>query len=160
MINRAILQGRLVADPDLRRTQNGTDVVSFRIACDRDYKSKDPNAQNVDFINIVAWRHTAEFVNRYFTKGSMILVDGRIQVRDYTDNNGQKRYVTEIVAENVNFAGSKKESGGQSSSQSNYSQYNGQNSYAAPASYGPGSAAATAPNEFQEYEDDDGELPF
>ena len=112
MLNRAILQGRLVADPELRHTPSGLAVASFRIACDRDFKGKDPNAQSADFINIVAWRQTAEFISRYFTKGSMILVDGRIQVRDYTDNSGQRRYVTEIVAENVNFAGSKRESGG------------------------------------------------
>ena len=107
MLNRAILQGRLVADPDLKHTQSGVAVVGFRIAVDRDYKSKDHNAQNCDFINVVAWRSTAEFIARYFTKGSMILVDGRIQVRDYTDNGGNKRNVVEVVAESVNFCGKK-----------------------------------------------------
>lgn len=183
MLNRAILQGRLVADPELRRTQNGTAVVSFRIASDRDFKSKDPNAQNADFINIVAWRQTAEFIARYFTKGSMILIDGRIQTRDYTDQSGQRRYVTEILAENVNFAGSKRESGnaGGYAQANNYgapsygnnsyggNSYGGgysapqapaQPSYAAPASYAPSSVGQAPVNEFAELNDDDGELPF
>ena len=168
MLNRAILQGRLVADPELRHTQSGVAVASFRIACDRDYRSKDPNAQNADFINIVAWRQTAEFISRYFNKGSMILVDGRIQVREYTDNNGQRRYVTEIVADSVNFAGSKRESGGGYGGQSNG--YNGggynnapqssaQPSYAAPSAYAPPANQGGA-NEFAVLNDDDGELPF
>lgn len=170
MLNKVILQGRLVADPELRHTQTGTAVVSFRIACDRDYKSKDPNGQNADFINIVAWRNTAEFISRYFTKGSMILVDGRLQVRDYTDNTGNRRYVTEVVADNVNFAGSKRESGGYGQ-QNNYGASNGgyggyapqqpaQPSYAAPAAYAPSSMGQAPANEFAELSDDDGELPF
>lgn len=174
MLNKAILQGRLVADPELRHTPNGVAVATFRIACDRNFRGKDPNAQNADFINIVAWSKTAEFISRYFNKGSMILVDGRIQVRDYTDNNGQRRYVTEVVAENVNFAGSKRESGGGGYGQSNggYNQsnsygggynnapqsQNSQPSYAAPSAYAP--AAQPPANEFAELNDDDGELPF
>lgn len=177
MLNRAILQGRLVADPELRHTQSGVAVATFRIACDRDFKSKDPNAQNADFINIVAWRQTAEFISRYFNKSSMILVDGRIQTRDYTDNSGQRRYVTEIVADNVNFAGSKRESGGNYAQGGGYNQsnsYGGQSnsygggynapqsgaqpSYAAPSAYAP--AAQPSANEFAELNDDDGELPF
>ena len=148
MINRAILQGRLVADPDLKHTQSGVAVVSFRIACDRDYRSKDPNAQNCDFINVVAWRSTAEFIARYFTKGSLILVDGRIQVRDYTDNNGNKRNVVEVVAESVNFCGKRENNargngtpGGRP--QESYAQQNYQQE----------------PQEFQEMEDD-GPLPW
>lgn len=174
MLNKAILQGRLVADPELRHTQSGVAVASFRIACDRDFKSKDPNAQNADFINIVAWRQTAEFISRYFNKGSMILVDGRIQTRDYTDNNGQRRYVTEIVADNVHFAASKRESGGgynqsnggynQSNSYgggySNAPQSGAQPSYAAPSAYAPSGAGQAPANEFAELNDDDGELPF
>jgi single-strand DNA-binding protein len=149
MINRAILQGRLVADPDLKHTQSGVAVVSFRIACDRDYRSKDPNAQNCDFINVVAWRSVAEFISRWFVKGSLILVDGRIQVRDYTDNNGNKRNVVEVVAESVNFCG-KRESNARGNGtpggrpQESYSQQNYQQE----------------PQEFQEMEDDDGPLPW
>lgn len=184
MLNKAILQGRLVADPELRHTQNGTAVATFRIACDRDYKSKDPGAQNADFISIVAWRQTAEFISRYFTKGSMILVDGRIQVRDYTDNNGQRRYVTEIVADSVNFCGPKRDNGGApmaggyGQQQNNYGGnaggynnggYGGYNaapqapaqpSYAAPAAYAPTGMGQAPANEFAELNDDDGELPF
>lgn len=164
MLNKAILQGRLVADPELRHTQSGVAVASFRIACDRDFKGKDPNAQSADFINIVAWRQTAEFISRYFTKGSMILVDGRIQVRDYTDNNGQRRYITEIVADNVHFAASKRESGGGNYQSNSYGggynapQSGAQPSYAAPSAYAP--AAQPSANEFAELNDDDGELPF
>ena len=149
MLNRAILQGRLVADPDLKHTQSGVAVVSFRIAVDRDHKSKDPNAQNCDFINVVAWRSVAEFISRYFSKGSLILVDGRIQVRDYTDNNGNKRNVVEVVAESVNFCG-KRESNARGNGspggrpQESYAQQN----------------YHQEPQEFQEMEDDDGPLPW
>ncbi|MCD7822170.1 MAG: single-stranded DNA-binding protein [Clostridiales bacterium] len=167
MLNRVVLQGRLVADPELRHTQNGTAVASFRIACDRGYKSKDPNAQSADFINIVAWRQTAEFISRYFTKGSMILIDGRLQVREYTDNAGNRRSVAEVVADNVNFAGSRRENGGGYGQQNNsYSadgyaapQQSAQPNYSAPSAYTPNNAAPVA-NEFAELNDDDGELPF
>jgi single-strand DNA-binding protein len=148
MINRAILQGRLVADPDLKHTQSGVAVVSFRIAVDRDYKSKDPNAQNCDFINVVAWRSVAEFISRWFGTGSLILVDGRIQVRDYTDNNGNKRNVVEVVAESVNFCG-KREGNARGNGtpggrpQESYAQQTYQQE----------------PQEFQEMEDD-GPLPW
>ena len=91
MLNKVFLQGRLVADPELRHTQQGTPVASYRLAVDRGYKSKDPNAQNADFINVVSWRNTAEFVSRYFTKGRMMLVEGRLQMRDYTDRDGNRR---------------------------------------------------------------------
>ncbi|MCD8147015.1 MAG: single-stranded DNA-binding protein [Clostridiales bacterium] len=167
MLNRVVLQGRLVADPELRHTQSGTPVATFRIACDRGYKSKDPNAQSADFINIVAWRQTAEFISRYFTKGSMILIDGRLQVRDYTDNAGNRRNIAEVVAENVNFAASKRETGGGYGQQNNnynadgYAapQQSAQSNYSAPAAYTPNNAAPVA-NEFAELNDDDGELPF
>lgn len=132
MLNKAILQGRLTADPELRYTQTGTPVATFRIACERDFKSKDPNAQTADFITIVAWRQTAEFIPKYFTKGSMILVDGRLQVRSYTTNAGDKRYVTEVVADSVHFAASRKETeGGQSHQQpTQQPAYQQQNAYA------------------------------
>ncbi len=167
MLNRVILQGRLVADPELRHTQNGTPVASFRIACDRGYRSKDPNAQNADFISIVAWQKTAEFVSRYFTKGSMILVDGRLQVREYNDNAGNRRYSTEVVAENINFAASRRETGGGYGQQNNNYNAGGYAapqqaapaSYSAPTAYTPNNAAPVA-NEFAELNDDDGELPF
>ena len=157
MINRAILQGRLVADPDLKHTQSGVAVVGFRIACDRDYRSKDPNAQNCDFINVVAWRSTAENIARYFTKGSLILVDGRIQVRDYTDNNGNKRNVVEVVAESVNFCGKR-----ESNARSNGTPGGGpQESYAEYAQRRDAQQTyQQEPQEFAELDDDDGVLPF
>lgn len=156
MINRAILQGRLVADPDLKHTQSGVAVVGFRIAVDRDYKSKDPNAQNCDFINVVAWRSVAEFISRYFSKGSLILVDGRIQVRNYTDNNGNKRNVVEVVAESVNFCG-KKES---NASGNGTPGGRPQESYGDYAQRRDAQQTYQEPQEFAEMDDDDGVLPF
>lgn len=112
MLNRAILMGRLVADPELRQTPNGVSVVSFRIAVDRNYNSKSGERQT-DFIDIVAWRQTAEFVSRYFSKGKMIIVEGSIQSRNYEDKNGNKRTAVEVVADNVQFGESKNASAGQ-----------------------------------------------
>lgn len=140
MLNRIFLQGRMVADPELRHTQQGTSVASFRMAVDRDFKSKDPGASNTDFINIVAWRNTAEFVSRYFTKGRMAVVEGRLQMRDYTDKGGNKRTVAEVVANNVYFGDSKRDS-----------------ESGANASY---DGAPDGPPDFDELEDDDEELPF
>lgn len=109
MLNRVILMGRLTADPELRQTQTGTSVVSFSIAVDRDYTPKGEEKQT-DFINLVAWRQTAEFISKYFSKGKMIAVEGRIQTRNYTDNNGNKRYVTEVIVDRPYFADSKSSS--------------------------------------------------
>ena len=139
MLNKVFLQGRLVADPELRKTQQGTPVASYRLAVDRGYKSKDPNAQNADFINVVSWRNTAEFVSRYFTKGRMMLVEGRLQMRDYTDRDGNKRVAAEIVTDSVHFADSRKSDSGANSG----------------ADYG-----AASNDGFAELSDNDGELPF
>lgn len=109
MLNTAIIMGRLTADPELRTTQTGLSVTSFTVAVDRNYKSGDE--RQTDFINVVAWRGTADFVSRYFKKGQMIAVQGSIQTRNYEDKNGNKRTAVEIVAENVSFCGSKTESG-------------------------------------------------
>ena len=136
MLNKVFLQGRLVADPELRRTQQGTPVASYRLAVDRDYKSKDSNAQNTDFVNIVSWRNTAEFVSRYFTKGRMMLVEGRLQMRSYTDKDGNRRVAAEVVTDNVHFADSRKD---------------GSNNE-------DGSLQESAG--FEELTDDDGDLPF
>ena len=136
MLNKVFLQGRLVADPELRRTQQGTPVASYRLAVDRDYKSKDSNAQNTDFVNIVSWRNTAEFVSRYFTKGRMMLVEGRLQMRSYTDKDGNRRVAAEVVTDNVHFADSRKD---------------GSNNE-------DGSLQESAG--FEELADDDGDLPF
>lgn len=106
MLNRSALMGRLTADPELKTTQNGNSVTSFTIAVDRSYKKGE-----VDFINIVAWRKTAEFICNYFSKGSMIAVDGRIQTRRYEDRNGNKRTAFEVIADEVSFCGSKSDGG-------------------------------------------------
>ena len=145
MLNKVFLQGRLVADPELRKTQQGTPVASYRLAVERDYKSKDPNAQNADFVNIVSWRNTAEFVCKYFTKGRMMLVEGRLQMRDYTDKDGNKRVAAEVVTDNVHFADSRKDESGTSSG----------GAYGPPNGSGVPSDGGVA-----ELSDNDGELPF
>lgn len=140
MLNKIFLQGRLVADPELRRTKQGTAVTVLRLAVDRDFKSKDTNAPDTDFINIVAWRNTAEFVSRYFSKGRMAIVEGRLQMRSYTDKNGDKRTVVEVLANNVYFGDSKRD--GEPGTNTMYD---------GPPSTPPGMG---------ELEGDDGELPF
>ena len=109
MLNHIVLMGRLVRDPELRRTQSGVAVASFTLAVDRDFQSG--GEKQTDFIDIVAWRNTAEFVSRYFTKGRMAVVSGRLQLRDWTDREGNKRRSAEIVADSVYFGDSKKENG-------------------------------------------------
>lgn len=108
MLNKVILQGRLVANPELRTIPSGVSVANLRIAVDRNYKSKENNTQNTDFITLVAWRATADFVGRYFKKGDSILIDGSLQVREFTDSDGKRRYATEVVIDNAHFPGGKK----------------------------------------------------
>ena len=107
MLNKIILMGRLTRDPELRRTQSGTAVASFTLAVDRDYKPQD-GERETDFIDIVAWRGTGEFVSKYFTKGRMAVVEGRLQVRDWTDKDGNKRRSAEVVANRVYFGEGKR----------------------------------------------------
>ena len=102
-LNKVILMGHMTADPELKQTTNGTSVCSFSIGVNRRYSKQDQGQQSVDFINIVAWRQQAEFVSRYFKKGSSIVICGSLQTRNWTDNNGQKRYATEVVADEVSF---------------------------------------------------------
>ena len=132
MLNRIILMGRLTRDPELRRTQSGTAVTSFSLAVDRDFKSQS-GEKETDFIDIVAWRSTAEFVSKYFTKGRMAVVEGRLQIRDWTDKEGGKRRSAEVIADNIYFGDSKRDGdgGGYSTgySQGGYPSGN----YAAPA---------------------------
>ncbi|MDP4118341.1 MAG: single-stranded DNA-binding protein [Bacillota bacterium] len=110
MLNKVILMGRLTRDPELRSTPSGVSVVSFTLAVDRDY-TKQGEEKKTDFINIVAWRNTADFVAKYFTKGQLVVVSGRLQVRSWDDaSSGQKRYATDVVADEVFFAESKKSS--------------------------------------------------
>ena len=106
MLNKIILMGRLTRDPELRRTQGGTAVASFSLAVDRDFKGQN-GEKETDFIDIVAWRNTAEFVSKYFSKGRMAIVEGRLQLRDWTDKDGIKRRNAEVIADNVYFGDSK-----------------------------------------------------
>lgn len=152
MLNCAVLMGRLVADPELRTTPNGTSVTSFTIALDRRFVRQGEERQT-DFIDIVAWGQQADFVTRYFHKGSMIAVQGRIQTRTYDDKQGIKRKAFEVVAENVSFCGSKAEGSTGGNSYANTSRPAAQ---AAPAvSYATGSMG-----DFESIEDDDDSLPF
>ena len=107
MLNRVTLMGRLTRDPELRQTQSGIDVASCTLAVDRDYADKATQQRDTDFIDIVAWRGTATFLHKYFSKGQMAVVSGRLQIRDWTDNNGNKRRTAEVVADNVYFGGAK-----------------------------------------------------
>ena len=106
-LNKIFLQGRLTRDPELRRTGSGTAVTSFSLACDRDFKSQSGDKET-DFIEVIAWKNTAEFVSKYFSKGRMAVVEGRLQIRDWTDKAGNKRTTAEVVADNVYFADSKR----------------------------------------------------
>ena len=181
MLNRIILMGRLARDPELRHTQTGTPVASFRLAVDRDFKDKNTGEKATDWIDVVAWRQTAEFVSRYFTKGRMAVVEGRLQMRDWTDRDGNKRTSAEVVADNVYFGESARRDGdgGRSDSygdrsyggdRGGYGQggygdrggYGGNNSRGGYQSNSQGSRqpSAPAPSAFSELDGDDGELPF
>jgi single-strand DNA-binding protein len=146
MLNRILLMCRLTRDPELRHTQTGAAVASFTLAVDRDFKDRNSGERATDFIDIVAWRQTGEFVSRYFTKGRMAVVEGRLQMRDWTDKDGNKRRSAEVVADNVYFGDTKKEA--EPGSNSSYN--------SASAGYGAPSGA----DQFAELSDDDGELPF
>lgn len=108
-LNRAIIQGRLTKDPELRRTRSGDAVTSFTLAVDRDFKDKSTGERETDFINCVAWKSTAEFASRYLSKGRMAVVSGRLQIRPYTDKEGNKRTAAEVVAENIYFGDSSRD---------------------------------------------------
>jgi len=147
MLNHIVLMGRLTRDPELRRTQSGIAVTSFSLAVDRDFQNRDTGEKQTDFIDIVAWRSTAEFVSKYFTKGRMAVVSGRLQLRDWTDKEGNKRRSAEVVADNVYFGDSKRD-GAAPNTGSSYG-----------TSYGSGYDAPAISADFSEAEDD-GELPF
>lgn len=147
MLNHITIMGRLTRDPELRYTQSQTPVASFSLAVDRDFGSKDGGEKQTDFIDCVAWRQTAEFVNKYFTKGRMAVVSGRLQIRDWTDREGGKRRSAEIVADNVYFGDSKRDSD------------SGRDSYSAGRYEAPKSPAPSGDDGFKDL-GDDGELPF
>lgn len=137
MLNKAILMGRLVADPDLRQTTNGVSVCAFTIAVERNHSNG--GERQADFLDIVAWRQTAEFVSKYFSKGKMIIVEGSIQTRSYQDKNGNKRKAVEVVADNVQF-GESKNSAGQAGTPPQYAQ--------------------TSQQDFEQMQGDSDDLPF
>lgn len=112
MLNHITLMGRMVRDPELRKTGSGISVVSFTVACDRDFSSKESTEKEVDFIDCTAWRNTADFVSKYFTKGRMIVVDGRLQIRKWQDKDGNNRYSAEVLANSCYFGDSKRDSDG------------------------------------------------
>lgn len=162
MLNRIILMGRLTRDPELRHTQTGTPVASFSLAVDRDFKDKSTGEKATDFIDVVAWRQTAEFVSRFFTKGRMAVVEGRLQIRDWTDKDGGKRRSAEVIADNVYFGDSKRDGEGGGYSGGGYDRGGGSypgptGGYAPPPTGGPPGPSG---NEFGDLADDDGELPF
>ena len=158
MLNHITIMGRLTRDPELRRTGSGIAVASFTVAVDRDFGGRDGGERETDFIDCVAWRQTGEFVSKYFTKGSMIVVSGRLQIRGWTDKDGNKRRTAEVVADNCYFGESKRnDNGGNAYGGNTY----GGNAYGAPApSYGGYSAPAAPASDFAMLEDDDAQLPF
>ena len=149
MLNHITLMGRLTRDPELRSTTSGTPVASFTLAVDRDYSSRDGGERQTDFIDIVAWRQTGEFVSKYFQKGSMAVVTGRLQIRDWTDRDGNKRRSAEVVADNVYFGESKR------------SREGGDSSYRdEPPPRSGGYDGGSKSSAFSEIDDGDGDLPF
>ena len=149
--------GRLTRDPELRRTGSGVAVASFTVAVDRDFGGRDGGEKETDFIDCVAWRQTGEFVSKYFTKGRMIVVSGRLQIRSWTDKDGNKRRTAEVVADNCYFGDSNKREGDSSAFGGN----SFANAYSAPAGFGGYSAPAGNPaSDFAMLEDDDAQLPF
>lgn len=146
MLNHITIMGRLTKDPELRRTGNGTAVASFTLAVDRDFANKDSGEKETDFIDCVAWRSTGEFVSKYFSKGRMAVVSGRLQIRSWKDQNDNPRRNAEVVADNVYFGDSKRDSDN-----------NSFGSFATPAYAEP---PATPAQDYAMLDDDDGSLPF
>ena len=150
MLNHITIMGRLTRDPELRRTGSGIAVASFTLAVDRDFGKNENGEKETDFIDCVAWRQTGEFVAKYFAKGRMAVVSGRLQIRPWTDKDGNKRRTAEVVADNVYFADSKRE--GESTGASYSAPAGGFGGYAAPA--------ASPASDFAMLDDDDAQLPF
>lgn len=148
MINMVALMGRMTYEPELRTTPNGVSVLRFQVACDRNFQ-KDSQNRQADFIDCVAWRQTAEFISRYFHKGSMIAVEGTIQTSNYTDKDGNKRKQIEVLANNVSFCGGKAENGSQGTQGAQNEQYTQGGMDISPDT-----------SDFEEIVDDDDDLPF
>ena len=163
MLNHIVIMGRLTRDPELRYTQSQIPVASFRVAVDRDFGRGEE--RQTDFIDCVAWRSTGEFVSKYFQKGSMAVVSGRLQIRDWTDRDGNKRRSAEVVVDNVYFGESKRRDGDPRDSYGPRDSYAPRDNYAARDSYGQRDSRDRAPRQpapsaFAELDDGDGELPF
>ena len=152
MLNHIAIMGRLGRDPELRHTQSGTPVASFSLAVDRDFKDKNTGERTTDWVDVVAWRSTGEFVSKYLAKGRMVVVEGRLQMRDWTDKEGNKRRSAEVVASSVYFADSKP-SDGQGSEQKKAAKKD--DGFNPPEGFQTGGGS-----NFAELEDDDGDLPF
>lgn len=162
MFNKVILMGRLTADPELRQTTSGIASCRFRVAVDRGYKSKETGERQADFISVIAWRATAEFVSRYFSKGKMIIVEGSLRNDDYTDKNGVKHYSMNVQADNVLFGESKSASAAAGVAVNNFPSPNN-NSYAAvPSQYKEETASLDDLGDLGDFEEilSDGEVPF
>ena len=148
MLNHITIMGRLTRDPELRRTGSGVAVASFTLAVDRDFGKNENGERETDFIDCVAWRQTGEFVSKYFTKGRMAVVSGRLQIRSWTDKDGNKRRTAEVVADNVYFGDSKRDD-------------QGGNAFGSAPAFGGYSAPASSPaSDFAMLDDDDAQLPF
>ena len=158
MLNHITLMGRLTRDPELRRTGSGIAVASFTLAVDRDFGKNENGERETDFIDCVAWRQTGEFVSKYFTKGRMAVVSGRLQIRSWNDKDGNKRRTAEVVADNVYFGDSRREN----ETGSSFGSYGNTGAYgAAPApAYGGYSAPSAPASDFAMLSDDDAQLPF
>ena len=171
MLNHIVIMGRLTRDPELRRTGSGIAVASFTLAVDRDFGKNENGERETDFIDCVAWRQTGEFVSKYFTKGRMAVVSGRLQIRSWNDKDGNKRRTAEVVADNVYFGDSKRENEGGNAYGGNayggnpygsapaYGGYSAPSAPAAPAYGGYGMPSAPA-SDFAVLNDDDAQLPF
>ena len=166
MLNRITIMGRLGRDPEVRYTQAGRPVASFSLAVDRDFKDKASGERATDWIPVVAWEALAKFVQQYFHKGQMAVVEGRLQIRDWTDKEGGKRRSAEVIADQVYFGDSKRDSDGGGYSNAGYASGGGYSGgYAAPSAPAPSAApsgygAPSGGDQFAELSDDDGELPF
>ena len=154
MLNHITIMGRLTRDPEVRYTQSQVPVASFTVAVDRDFQSRDGGERQTDFINCVAWRNTAEFVSKYFHKGSMAVVSGRLQIRSYQDREGNNRTAAEVVADNIYFGESRRDSDNRGNTAYGNSGNSYGNSYERPAQSAPSN------NSWTDISDDDGELPF
>ena len=152
MLNHIVIMGRLTRDPELRHTQAGTAVASFTVAVDRDYKNKETDKRETDFIDCVAWRSTGEFVSKYFAKGRMAVVEGRLQLRDWTDKEGNKRRSAEVLVSSIYFGDSKPKDGSNAGGKAKAGK---DDDFQLPDDFGAGSD-----NGFADLADDDGDLPF